>query len=90
MAFPGRQRPTLIGILGAWFFRPLVHLLRWLGVKQLGITHQTNSIKVFVKISEGSENVTVPMDLPKDWTVGHVKEHLVRLNLKVRSKFSIY
>ena len=77
MAIPGQARPTLMGMLSAWFFRPIFHLLRWLGVKPLGLTHQTNSIKVFVKISEGAENVTVPMDLPRDWTVGQVKEYLV-------------
>ena len=80
-------------VLGAWFFRPILNLLRWLGVKPLGLTHQ-NSIKIFVKISEGSENVTVPMDLPKDWTVGHVKEYLVccfdcRLNYSFYSFFRI-
>ena len=77
MAPPGYPRQSFMGILGAWFFRPILHLLRWLGVKTPALTHETNSIKIFVKISDGFENVTVPMDLPKDWSVGHVKEHLV-------------
>ena len=37
-----------------------------------------DSIKVFVKINDGgSQQLTVPIDLPKDWNVGRVKEYLV-------------
>ncbi len=77
MAPPGYQRQTFVGMIGAWFFQPILHMLRWLGIKTPALNHQANSIKVFVKISDGSENITVPMDLPRDWSVGQVKEHLV-------------
>ena len=37
-----------------------------------------DSIKVFVKINDGgTQQLTVPIDLPKDWNVGRVKEYLV-------------
>jgi hypothetical protein len=78
MALQGGHRPGFLGVLGTWIFRPLSLILGWLGFRRpLALTY--NSIKVFVKINDGSQMITVPMDLPKDWTVGQVKDCLVKL-----------
>lgn len=77
MAYRRNQDWTWTQLFGSWFLRPILTIFRWLGMKRpLAIAN--DSIKVFVKINDGgSQLVTVPIDLPKDWNVGRVKEYLV-------------
>ena len=76
MAFPRNQEWSFTRMLSSIIIRPILSLLRWFGVRQPhALTF--DSIKVFVKISEGSKLMTVPLDLPRDWNVGQVKEYLV-------------
>ena len=69
---------TWTRLLGSWFLRPILTIFRWLGMKRPLAIAANDSIKVFVKINDGgSQQLTVPIDLPKDWNVGRVKEYLV-------------
>jgi len=78
MALTRNQDWNWTRLLGSWFLRPILSLLRWFGIKRpLALTYE-DCIKVFVKINDGSNLATVPIDLPKHWNVGQVKEYLVR------------
>jgi len=70
-----------ISFLRAWFVRPLIRLLSWIGVGSRMLNYNSETLQVFVKISGvGSQQLTTPLLLQKHWTVQDVKAHLVKID----------